>query len=474
MKETVHMPPKCCQNEITMEQLPNHILNDFEEKFPKHYRRKHQEAMTSNKTYCPKKDCGNWIRPKYFVKDTKNGRQKGTCSRCKTNVCQKCNMKWHPSGPCKVDADTQKVLDLARKKDNYQRCYSCGEMVERSSGCNHMTCKCGAQFCMLCGKKWRDPVCRTECELISDRLGNPVPNFDPAMVRGDYVEDAALHQMFPFLNGFGGPANPRPPRARQLGGLMPPPPPPPPPPMNLFGRPPPPPPQMNLFGRPPPPPPQMNLLGRPPPPPPPPPPQMAPFGRPGNGLTHGDPAGFRPQPQRHRGIAEMNSGRNRPPNVNSRGNQDNQNHRHRRTPTESEDESSSQETSGTESSELIAEDELEWLPIGESQRQHQPWQQQQNQHRGRDSGEDYWARLAEGAAVRRQRREIMERMENLRLGEEQRFRIAMGLTRTDDDDDGQRPNRQRPNRPSQPHLQSESQDEELARRLQEQFWLGEM
>src|ERR1700760_4293507 len=97
LKEPSHMPPKCCQNEITLSQLPNHVLKKFDEKFPKLFRRKHQEAFTSNKKYCPQKDCGNWIRPKYFVKDMKTARQKGLCSRCKTAVCEKCNMKWHSS-----------------------------------------------------------------------------------------------------------------------------------------------------------------------------------------------------------------------------------------------------------------------------------------------------------------------------------------------------------------------------------------
>ena len=33
-------------------------------------------------------------------------------------------------------------------------CPSCGAKIDRSKGCNHMTCKCGFDFCWLCLVKW--------------------------------------------------------------------------------------------------------------------------------------------------------------------------------------------------------------------------------------------------------------------------------------------------------------------------------
>ena len=33
-----------------------------------------------------------------------------------------------------------------------QICPHCSSLVERSSGCNHMTCKCGGDFCYQCGR----------------------------------------------------------------------------------------------------------------------------------------------------------------------------------------------------------------------------------------------------------------------------------------------------------------------------------
>ena len=36
----------------------------------------------------------------------------------------------------------------------FRQCKRCKFIVERSSGCNHMTCKCGYQFCYICGARW--------------------------------------------------------------------------------------------------------------------------------------------------------------------------------------------------------------------------------------------------------------------------------------------------------------------------------
>eukprot|EP00741_Cyanophora_paradoxa_P017154 tig00020960_g16566.t1 len=45
------------------------------------------------------------------------------------------------------------LLELERR-GAMRRCRRCRAMVERSSGCNHMTCRCGYQFCYLCGGEY--------------------------------------------------------------------------------------------------------------------------------------------------------------------------------------------------------------------------------------------------------------------------------------------------------------------------------
>jgi hypothetical protein len=57
----------------------------------------------------------------------------------------------------------------------WRRCYKCRNLVELTQGCSHITCRCKAQFCYICGAVW-DPVvgcpnyCNGEEELERRRL----------------------------------------------------------------------------------------------------------------------------------------------------------------------------------------------------------------------------------------------------------------------------------------------------------------
>ncbi|QSZ35863.1 hypothetical protein DSL72_006985 [Monilinia vaccinii-corymbosi] len=62
------------------------------------------------------------------------------------------------TGDCPNDAALQQVLDIARES-GWQRCHSCWSIVELQHGCNHMSCRCGAQFCYVCGLTWKTCTC---------------------------------------------------------------------------------------------------------------------------------------------------------------------------------------------------------------------------------------------------------------------------------------------------------------------------
>ncbi|QDS75519.1 hypothetical protein FKW77_005181 [Venturia effusa] len=149
------MPPRCC----TEKEIPlAHVDKLFDVKFKVLWNRKFAEYATKNRLYCPKKGCGIWIKPKYISKDKKTGREIGICKECKTEVCKKCHMKWHGRRECDNDEGTKRVLELG-KEHGWKRCYNCREMVQLAEGCNHMRCRCKAEFCMVCAKKWKTCDC---------------------------------------------------------------------------------------------------------------------------------------------------------------------------------------------------------------------------------------------------------------------------------------------------------------------------
>ena len=154
-----HMPPKCC----TQDHIPlNHVEKLFDTGFKKKWNKKYQEYTTKNRIYCPSKGCGEWIKPSHIFPDTSTkplgSRQFGRCKRCKTKVCCLCNFKWHASKECPNDEATQNFAAMAKEK-GWQRCFNCQATVELKEGCNHMTCRCTAEFCMICGSKWKTCDC---------------------------------------------------------------------------------------------------------------------------------------------------------------------------------------------------------------------------------------------------------------------------------------------------------------------------
>jgi hypothetical protein len=167
--DPAHMPPRCC----TSEHIPlKHVDKLFDQNFKKTWNRKFQEFTTRNRIYCPVRGCSEWIKPSHIT--VEHGRKVGKCKRCNTRVCCTCNNKMHTSRECPKDPATREFVEIAKEK-GWQRCYSCSAMVELKEGCNHMTCRCTAEFCMVCGLKWKSCDCPWfNYENVDAYLGNPV------------------------------------------------------------------------------------------------------------------------------------------------------------------------------------------------------------------------------------------------------------------------------------------------------------
>lgn len=166
------MPPTCC----TSDHIPlRHVEKLFSDTFKKKWNKKYHEYTTKNRVYCPARGCGEWIKPADIHLDltggANGGRRYGKCGRCKTKVCCTCNGKWHTSRECPKDEETKRFVEVA-KEQGWQRCFNCSAMVELREGCNHMTCRCRAEFCMICALRWKTCDCPwfTYEAVAADRL----------------------------------------------------------------------------------------------------------------------------------------------------------------------------------------------------------------------------------------------------------------------------------------------------------------
>lgn len=95
--------------------------------------------------WCPKADCNRYV--------SKGKKRKVVCD-CGTEVCFTCGAQWHGRLKCNEAMDKE-FFAWASKSGNVSNCPKCKVRVQKTEGCNHMTCRqCNYQWCWVCGGKY--------------------------------------------------------------------------------------------------------------------------------------------------------------------------------------------------------------------------------------------------------------------------------------------------------------------------------
>ncbi len=136
-----------CDVKLTDEFIFNIINSDFNliKKY-KQYKLELDIMKDPNKKLCPYPNCDSYLE----LKDIKN--KYVTCLK-QHKYCFLCLKKPHGNSPCEKNID----IDLKEYAQNYfvKKCPYCGIIIEKQSGCNHITCsKCGYQWCWLCNNEY--------------------------------------------------------------------------------------------------------------------------------------------------------------------------------------------------------------------------------------------------------------------------------------------------------------------------------
>ncbi|PLB48622.1 hypothetical protein P170DRAFT_357626 [Aspergillus steynii IBT 23096] len=140
-------PPRCCREPIPLLLIQTEMSEQELEVFNS----AEIEHSTTERTYCSNMQCRMFIPPGRITADEAN------CPFCGSSTCTMCKKAFHQDD-CPEDTALQATLSLA-SREGWQRCFSCRRLVELGMGCYHITCKCRAQFCYLCGAKWRSCSC---------------------------------------------------------------------------------------------------------------------------------------------------------------------------------------------------------------------------------------------------------------------------------------------------------------------------
>ncbi|KIJ11866.1 hypothetical protein PAXINDRAFT_83865, partial [Paxillus involutus ATCC 200175] len=80
------------------------------------------------------------------------------CPSCFASVCNACNMDAHEGLTCaesrihRDPAEQDRLNDewIASQGGRVKKCPRCSVLIEKTQGCNHMTCRCGAHICWRC------------------------------------------------------------------------------------------------------------------------------------------------------------------------------------------------------------------------------------------------------------------------------------------------------------------------------------
>ncbi|CAO2188435.1 unnamed protein product [Urochloa humidicola] len=118
--------------------------------------------LGARRTYCPFPDCSEMM----VADDDGGGAEEcvtqSECQGCRRLFCARCLVPWHAGVSCEEFARLGEgeraredlLLVEAAREGNWKRCPRCRFYVEKSSGCLHITCRCGFEFCYGCSKPW--------------------------------------------------------------------------------------------------------------------------------------------------------------------------------------------------------------------------------------------------------------------------------------------------------------------------------
>ena len=113
--------------------------------------------------HCKMRDC-----PGYALPNPRVTQFICPVATCRSTHCKICKGAWHPDEPCAPNMEP--VLQKILATGNSKMCPKCGNVVERTEGCDNMICACGAYWCYSCGQL-RNPYGHT-CNPVRRQVPN--------------------------------------------------------------------------------------------------------------------------------------------------------------------------------------------------------------------------------------------------------------------------------------------------------------
>ena len=126
--------------------------------------KKEESKEESKKEESKKERAKNLVVDDVAVINTQGASGSSRCWRCCEELCVRCGASAHHGSDCAVAHEAS--LGGVANSEGWVRCTKCRHLIHRVDGCDHMTCRCGAEFCFQCGAM---PHCGTTCKKKSQQ-----------------------------------------------------------------------------------------------------------------------------------------------------------------------------------------------------------------------------------------------------------------------------------------------------------------
>ena len=127
-------PPKCCKIPIPFITIADNVSITIYSR----YTARQAEIKNATALYCGVQSCG------VKIKEDRIKGVRATCVACRRDTCTLCRGEFpkrvdgrNVGHACKKDKAREQVLALA-KREGWQTCYQCGNLVALNTGCHHM------------------------------------------------------------------------------------------------------------------------------------------------------------------------------------------------------------------------------------------------------------------------------------------------------------------------------------------------
>lgn len=155
-KPYISCPIPECSGYLEEGMVISHLANDDVAKY--RYFLELSQLDSSTKP-CPQ--CSQFTSLKEHHPTRSEHKYKIQCSNCQFVWCFKCHAPWHNGLKCRDYRKGDKLLRswasvIEHGQRNAQKCPQCKIHIQRTEGCDHMTCtQCNTNFCYRCGERYR-------------------------------------------------------------------------------------------------------------------------------------------------------------------------------------------------------------------------------------------------------------------------------------------------------------------------------